>query len=396
MNYRQEFDRIALTERSPLAGYINPFLDIRASTPITPVGTIWDPLSRVPPPVGVGIGPRGVELVIGAYLGGGTYGAVYRGTLTLNPVDRTQPARAFDVAVKFYQAVNEFVDEAVKLITVSATPYCATYVTCTYGVFRIRLCNRSTLFGVILETMDGDLDSFARRSVGSAQLADWEKLHSIAYASTVVAVGTSTLINYRFYSMDIKPTNYLYKWDASKNVYWIKISDLGLGCISGLSQAALSTMVNRSMESWGTTVTDADIRNLFSCVSNGTPAFTARSLGPAGAPQPNANLLNTNAFFGVCMTIKYMFMLLHKQFRREPLDFLQTIAEARAISPAQVMNIAGMNMPPDIRAGLTAMLQTVDRGIREEGAFFDNLIRDLCALLQTFTANGYGVGRWVI
>ena len=166
-------------------------------------------------------------------LGSGGYGNVYRAAI--NQADGTVIPVALKIAkrkVKLDRPSASFIHELLVYWDNSSNPECSPHMLCVLGAFFVQLtdCDPDEYYEcIVFERMDGDLDDLAD-AAASLNLSVDSKMHLLAYMMLHMTYDVYTMHVYGYIHIDIKPTNFLYKYDADKGVYRIKISDMGMAC----------------------------------------------------------------------------------------------------------------------------------------------------------------------
>lgn len=236
---------------------------------------VWDPASLVVP-ADIQIGP--LTVLKDGFLGGGTFGSVFKARLTgedvvvkLTKEPSPTPSFAFLTEIKAHQAL-------------SAEPTCSPMICCLKESFSTNLGHRSDTFkhyGIVLERMDGDLLLWAK----SISTADNEtKLTMAFYVLTSMLYTLSKMHEVGFYHNDVKTANCLFK-QLENGMSRVKISDLGLSCSVDKAQQLL-------------------------CKVQGTRWYASKKFWSRSAGEPTKDVMAHNDRYGAAMTFMELLVLL--------------------------------------------------------------------------------------
>ena len=166
-------------------------------------------------------------------MGRGGFGNVYRAEI--NQEDGSK----LPVAVKIVKGKSKldrpdvgFLRELLTFWDQSSNPNCSEHMVCIYGAFFVSLgdCLPDEFHEcIVMERMDGDITSLLERQALKKATLD-EKMHFFVYLSLHMMYDLVLLHEDGYMHVDIKPENYLYRYDPEKQIYRIKIADVGLAC----------------------------------------------------------------------------------------------------------------------------------------------------------------------
>jgi len=165
-------------------------------------------------------------------IGAGSYGNVYKAVAVQK--DGTQIPVVVKLGKKLYGGMTKsFRNELVVFWEQSSDPTCSQHLICMYGAFTTNL-NMTSISGqryeaLVLEKMDGDLERLARLVKSSGVSVD-SMLYMLVYIGLHMTYDIYMLHGAGYYHNDVKPANFLYRWDPVSRKYRIKIADLGLVC----------------------------------------------------------------------------------------------------------------------------------------------------------------------
>ena len=184
----------------------------------------WNPWKGRAAAVGTTFGNKDITMQLSKRLGEGGYGTVYSATLTQNRHSKTK------AAIKFMQEQNDARREVFIHLAVAANPECDNAICQMYGYFTARV-NNKRIPCLALELMSGDLIDFMLRTTYSTNVTKLQILLHIMYVAMHMIRNIRKLSNQGFYHQDIKPLNFLYKWEETSGRYRVKASDMGLACV---------------------------------------------------------------------------------------------------------------------------------------------------------------------
>lgn len=187
----------------------------------------------------IGLWTPDIVIEANGLIGYGGYGTVYRGYVIERDGKRTPVVIKIASRPVHTGSPNseEFLKELAIFEDQSANPTCSNSVTCIYGAFTCNMgFTRYYYECMILERMEGDLRSLGQAIRYAPVIRQDIKLHLLLYIGLHMAFDISKLHNAGFFHNDIKPDNFLFKWDPPANRYRIKISDFGLACSMDFNQ----------------------------------------------------------------------------------------------------------------------------------------------------------------
>jgi serine/threonine protein kinase len=128
---------------------------------------------------------------------------------------------------------------------------------------------------LILEKMDGDLWTLSQRM---ASLDEDSKKRYLLFFAREMMEAVRVVHDAGFFHNDVKPANFLYRWNGSE--YVVKIGDLGIACRRENVRQTMGRIAERLDISFGKrTVLHSRVRDLMSeegvlsCVLAGTPGY---------------------------------------------------------------------------------------------------------------------------
>ena len=276
-----------------------------------------------------------VGILAGKPIGGGTFGKIYNCT-----VSSARDGRVLNGVVKIPTNASprpprDFKNELLTHWALSTLPHCSDRVVCLLAAFKTTLRipdpeneDQQLAFYptnyyhcLILEKMDGDLWALTQK-MASLDDDDVKKRYIIFFAREMAeAVGLMHANG--FFHNDIKPANFLYKWDGNK--YVVKVGDLGIACRRENSKKTVEKIIERLSGSFGkSTVLHRQIMDLvseqgvLSCILAGTPGYMsqekkAEQIFAKGGAQSSVSegsgydqMFMENDICGVRMSVFYM------------------------------------------------------------------------------------------
>ena len=176
----------------------------------------------------------GANLKLTKFLGEGGYGRVYKGLARAKNTD-LDSAEWINVAVKLSREIQELesaeLAETMAHQWLSGNDQCSPAMLCLYAVFvtKVDKAQKGWNYGLILPLMDGDLFGLAERYEQTVMTPE-KRYIKLMYVTLAMVYDLVYMHSNGWAHNDVKPENYLYKWDNDTKMPVIKISDFGLAC----------------------------------------------------------------------------------------------------------------------------------------------------------------------
>lgn len=264
-------------------------------------------------------------VVLGNFLGSGSYGNVYGGIVTARNNDGTNTV--IPVAVKIGRASPEIfahseLPETGAYIHLSMDPKCSPLVTCVYAVFVTKMdpdpVDDKWRYGIIMERMDGDLFRLAKRIRDKEAPDVNSKYKWLMHIAFYMIYALNYLHTNGWAHNDVKPENFLYRWPAGEALPKIKLADLGFACSNTITETAQTALLNYVIDQYMYATGFAPHAFLRSgvnttCRYSTTPFYQAPhwdpfSKSPDPTPDISDNLRNDRHEFAMAIKVLFLHM----------------------------------------------------------------------------------------
>lgn len=251
------------------------------------------------------------RLALGALLGGGSFGNVYKAKTMHDNEDVAVKMGGYDTELT---TVN--MHETMAFRALSMKPTCPPVVVCAEAILverdmpiyvkqREGDAHPRWRYGIVMELMDGDLNKLA--SVIKDGVADPEQKY---YWLMYITLGMAYALNYIHASgwahNDVKPANFLYSWPAGAIQPRIKIGDLGLACTANVQQNSVTWLVDAYRAATKFRIPNPD--SSYSACGYDTTSLYAKPGWGEGAPAENFAENYANDRYEFMMTAKILFI----------------------------------------------------------------------------------------